>query len=492
MFNNIIMNTFFMHKTIEFNGIKLDKYQSKVVMCNHKSYLVVAGAGSGKSLTIAAKIDYLIKNNISPNKILCISFTNESVNSLKNVLEKNNIEVDVKTFHRLALDIIGKEYSISSSDYLLYITEEYFNSYVYLDKTYLLLEDYLSNNKKLKFLINTIVTFIHYMKSLLIDLEYLLKLIKNKDIDINNRVILLVILKIYILYYQELKSVNRIDFDDMINKAQDKVLSLKYFKYSHIIIDEYQDTSYGKYKLIKNIKDKFDINLMAVGDDYQSIYSFTGCDLSLFTKFKKFFPKSKIIKLKYTYRNPSDIVEISKRFVIKNRNQINKKLISKKYIAKSINVVYIDNYVESFISIIKELNNVLVLGRNNNDIDKIIDNDKLVIYDYKIIYKDDESLNIKFLTVHSSKGLEEDNVVILNNVDDVLGFPNKIIENEVLDYIFINKQKEEERRLFYVALTRARKKVFLFTIKNKESIFVKELLRDFKYKINIIDLSKKL
>ena len=492
MFNNIIMNTFFMHKTIEFNGIKLDKYQSKAVMCDAKSYLVIAGAGSGKTLTIAAKIDYLIKNNVSPNKILCISFTNESVNSLKKVLEKNNIIVDVKTFHRLSLDIIGKEYNISSSDYLLYITEEYFNSYIYLDNTYLLIEEYLSNSKKLKFLINTIVTFIHYMKSLIIDINHILTLTKNKDIDIDNRIILLIIIKIYILYYEELKSVNRIDFDDMINKAKDKVLSLKYFKYSHIIIDEYQDTSYGKYKLIKNIKDKFNTNLMAVGDDYQSIYSFTGCDLSLFTKFKKLFKGSKIIKLKYTYRNSSDIVEISKRFVIKNRNQINKRLISKKYINKSINIVYIENYIDSFISIVKELKNVLVLGRNNNDIYKIIDNDRLTILNDKIIFKDDESLNIKFLTVHSSKGLEEDDVIILNNIDDVLGFPNKIIENEVLDYIFINKSKEEERRLFYVALTRSRNKVFLFTIRNKESIFIKELLRDFKYKINIIDLSKKL
>ena len=118
------MNSFFMHKTIEFNGIKLDKYQSKAVMCDAKSYLVIAGAGSGKTLTIAAKIDYLIKNNVSPNKILCLSFTNESVNSLKKVLEKNNIIVDVKTFHRLSLDIIGKEYNISSSANLLYAFHE--------------------------------------------------------------------------------------------------------------------------------------------------------------------------------------------------------------------------------------------------------------------------------------------------------------------------------------------------------------------------------
>ena len=119
----------------------------------------------------------------------------------------------------------------------------------------------------------------------------------------------------------------------------------------------------------------------------------------------------------------------------------------------------------------------MVLARNNRDLDNIksIDHEK----------------NIKLLTVHASKGLEEDYVIVLNVVDDTLGFPNKIKDNKVLSYISNYNHLEEERRLFYVALTRTKIKTFLFTIKGKESIFIKELLSDFKRRIKIIDLDQK-
>ena len=216
---------------------------------------------------------------------------------------------------------------------------------------------------------------------------------------------------------------------------------------------------------------------MAVGDDYQSIYSFTGSNLKLFTKFKKYFKNSKILKIKNNYRNPSDIVEISKRFVLQNKNQLNKRLKSNKYIKDSIVVVYYNDLVEDFKCIVKEIDNIMVLGRNNSDLEKLRD---ITI-----------EKNIRYLTVHKSKGLEEENVIVLNMLDNVLGFPNKIKEENVLSYLLNYNHIEEERRLFFVALTRSKKRVFLFTKKNKESIFIKELLERFKYKIKILDLDQK-
>lgn len=448
---------------------KLDKYQSKAVLCNKRAYLVVAGAGSGKTLTIVSKVDYLKKHGIKEKNVLCISFTNETVNSLKNRLEENNLHVDVKTFHRLSLDILKNEYSVSSNKLLNYIIDEYFNSIIYYDETYKLLDDSININ----YLKNVVLTFINQLKSLNLDQDYILSLLRDK-IPNEHKIILVFIFKIYIIYQEELRSENKIDFNDMINFAIKKIDYLKYFKYSYIIIDEYQDTSDSKYLLIKKLMDKFNINLMAVGDDYQSIYSFTGCNLKMFTNFKKCFTKSKIIKMKNTYRNPHDIVEISRRFVLKNRNQINKKLRSNKYLNNSINIVYIKDEEKAFLKIIKDLDNIFVLGRNNKDLDNVkkINVDK----------------HINYLTVHKSKGLEEDNVIILNVIDDSLGFPNKIKENEVLNYLMNYDQLEEERRLFYVALTRAKEKVFLFTIKGRESIFIKELLKDFRYKIKIHNL----
>lgn len=465
------MNTFFNRKNYKLNDIILDKYQSRAIYCNKKNYLVVAGAGSGKTLTIVAKVDYLLKNNVNNKKILCISFTNETVNSLRNSLEKNNLSVDVKTFHRLSLDILNNKYSIASSNLLEYVTEEYFESLIYFDNSYKLLEfiDNLDYVKKI------IITFINQLKTYNYNHEYILSLLRNPFLDIDQKIILSLVLKVYLVYDEELKSVNKIDFNDMINLAIEKVEGLKYFKYSYIIIDEYQDTSYSKYLLIKKLIDKFDISLMSVGDDYQSIYSFTGCNLSLFTKFKKYFKKSKIIKLKYTYRNPSDIVEISKRFVLKNRNQIHKRLKSNKYVSDSINVVYIKDLESDFNKIIKSIDNILVIGRNNKDLE---------------ILKDKEyNKNIKFLTVHSSKGLESDYVIILNVIDDYLGFPNKIKNDSILSLIFNYNYLEEERRLFYVALTRAKRRVFIFTIRGRESIFIKELIKEYKSKIKIIEMN---
>ncbi len=462
--NNIYMNNIFMTKKYEFNNKKLDKFQSKAVYCNKKNYLVVAGAGSGKTLTIAAKVKYLIDNKTTKDKILCLSFTNETVNSLKSILG-DSIDVDVKTFHKFAFSTLKGKYSIAADTLLEYINEEYFYSYIYLDNTY----KFLSFIDNIDYLKKTIVSFINSFKSLNYDRDFILDLIKNDNIPTDDRIVLTIIFKIYVIYEEELRSQNKLDFNDIINYA---VESIDRFKYEYLIIDEYQDISENRYRLIKKISDMFNVSIIAVGDDYQTIYSFAGSNVSLFTNFKKYFSNSKIIKLKNIYRNSYDIVEISKRFVMKNKNQIYKNLKSNIYVKDSINIVYGDLNI-----LIKSLDNILILGRNNKDLEA-----------YKNMNIDNK--NIRFLTVHSAKGIESDNVIIVNVIDDKLGFPNKIINNRVLNYLGVNSEIEEERRLFYVALTRCKKQVFISTKKNKESIFIKELLKDFKYKIKIIDLDK--
>ena len=472
-----------MDKRIFFNNKLLDKYQTKAVKCKKNSYLVVAGAGSGKTLTICAKVKYLLENNYKENEIICISFTNETVNSLKNALLNNGINISVKTFHKLALEII-KDNKTITNNILEYIVEEYFESIIYNDKTYLLLQ-FIDNLEIVK---KIIVNFINQMKSMNYNNTFLLDLINDKLVEKDDKILLVLIFKIYIIYEEELKSEDKIDFNDIINLAIEKIDTLKEFNYKYIIIDEYQDTSESKYLLIKKLFDKFNIKLMAVGDDYQSIYSFTGCNLNLFINFKKYFPKSKIIKMKYTYRNPNDIVEISKRFVMRNNNQINKRLKTNNYIKDAITVVYQNNEEEAFKTIMEDLDNVLIIGRNNKDIDNLIESKTIIKDNDKYHYLDK---NINYLTVHKSKGLEEDYIIILNAIDDTLGFPNQIKENKIFNYLKKYNELEEERRLFYVAITRARKRVFIFTQKDKESLFVKEIIKCFKYKIKIIDLDQK-
>ena len=111
----------------DINGVKLDKYQRKAIICDSKELLVIASAGSGKTLTIIGKIKYLIeKKNVKEDEILCLSFTNETVNNLK---EKVKYNIDIFTFHKLSLNILKEnnyKYYISDDNLLEYIVNEYF------------------------------------------------------------------------------------------------------------------------------------------------------------------------------------------------------------------------------------------------------------------------------------------------------------------------------------------------------------------------------
>ena len=447
------------------NGYPLDKHQRKAVLCKKENVLVVAGAGSGKTLTIVGKIRYLIEElNVRKEDILCISFTNDTVNSLKNNLLKYNYDIDVYTFHKLSLNIIkdnNKNITICESDLLNYVVDEFFFRNIKI-------KDYDIYIK----LRNLITTFINLFKSNNYKIEKFNEIISK----INNKyeyVLIKIIKEIYIEYEEELKSTYKVDFNDMINEGINILKNNGYIKpYKYIIIDEYQDTSITKYNLINEIKRLTGSKLFAVGDDFQSIYRFTGCNLDIFLKFKKYYSNSKILKIKNTYRNSQELINVSGSFIMKNKSQIKKKLVSNKKIDKPIRIVYTNNIKKDFQKLINKIDgNILVLGRNNNDMYKVMDN---------------ETNKIRYLTVHKSKGLEEDNVIIINLEDDTLGFPSKIESNKILRFVLNEKDIypfEEERRLFYVALTRTKNYVYLMVDKNNQSIFVDEIIRNNKKNI---------
>ena len=132
---------------------------------------------------------------------------------------------------------------------------------------------------------------------------------------------------------------------------------------------------------------------------------------------------------------------------------------------------------------------IYILGRNNFDINKLLD-EKLFLNDNKIILKEHEKIKIKYFTVHKSKGLEEENVILINVNDEKMGFPSKIQNDNIIKFVLKedeNYSYAEERRLFYVALTRTKNNVYIFCKKNKESIFVKELMSNYKNYIEILN-----
>ena len=274
------------------------------------------------------------------------------------------------------------------------------------------------------------------------------------------------------------------DFSDIINKAAEIVETGFINNYKYIIIDEYQDTSLTKYLLISKIMKKTGAHLLAVGDDFQSIYGFTGCDLDIFIDFKKYYPDSKILKIEKTYRNSQQLIDIAGNFIMKNKRQIRKNLVSDKRLKKPIKICLYNNFNKTLKEIINNIDtDILILARNNKDISLLKDSGFITV-DNKVVYLDK---NIRFLTVHKSKGLEYDNVIIINASNNILGFPNKLIDDPILKYLNNKKEYypfEEERRLFYVALTRSKNNVYILAPKNNISIFVKELMNDSNVEIN--------
>ena len=452
-------------------GKKLDKYQRKAIINNDKYLLVVAGAGSGKTLTIIGKVKYLIeKLHFKEEEILCLSFTNETVDNLKNKL---NYSVDVFTFHKLSLNILKDHnfnYKIARDDLLEYIVNEFF-LIDDLDNKSLILEyfdnDYSYNS--LELLKMNIISMIKMIKCNNLHVEKLKK-IKRKIVFGKDKIFYLLVLKIFKIYEEELLSENKIDFDDMIIYAKESIKEKGINKkYKYIIIDEYQDISQIRFNLIKEMIDKLDCKLMCVGDDYQAIYGFSRSNVSLFLDFFKYFKDGTRLDIKNTYRNSYELIKISLRFIKRNPFQLRKNIHATFLYKNPVVLVYYDDFLKVYNDLLNYLylednKKVLVLARYNKDLEEI----------KKFSH---QGMDIRYLTVHMAKGLEEDNVILIRFSNDYLGFPSKIENNRLLSLVSTNEEVPfaEERRLFYVALTRCRRRIFILVPRNNPSIFLKEI-----------------
>ena len=465
------------------DGYTLDKFQIDCIKCN-TNLLVIAGAGCGKTSTILGKVKYLINNGVKASEILCISLTNEATNGLKNKINNLGYDVDCLTFHKLGLNIIKKFYNeinICSDNLLEYIVDEYFFSVVkYSYRTWLLFIKFKSFKydeiiKSNEFLLykKSLITFINLLKNKGFEIKKIFEFYKNSFIKCDY----LFLLEIFRIYDNELRSNNSFDFNDMISIANKLVLVNKLvLPYKYIIIDEFQDTSMIRLNLIKSIMKFNNAKIMCVGDDYQSIYRFAGSDIELFLNFKEHFKDSEIKYLKNTYRNSKELLNVSNNFICKNKYQIKKELFSNKSNSKPIKILFSNNKKESLKYLLKLLGkDTMIIGRNNKDI-------------YSYVDKLEDINNINYYTAHKSKGLESENVILINLTNDVLGFPTHLENTKIVSRLFDKElyKYDEERRLFYVALTRTKNSVYMIVDKNNMSCFVKELITDYKEYIEYI------
>lgn len=288
---------------------------------------------------------------------------------------------------------------------------------------------------------------------------------------------------------------NRIDFEDMIVRATEHVKSGRYQSpYRHLLVDEFQDISEGRARLLRALKDQHeDARIFGVGDDWQSIFRFTGSDIHLMRNFGEQFGGvyagtngvHSTVDLGRTFRSVDKVALAARDFVLQNPSQITKQVVP----ASSTDVPAIkvahygfrgeDGGLRAALSEIQTLaagqkTSVLLLGRYH-----FVKPENLAE-----LGRAYPGLSIRFMTVHASKGLEADHVVILRAASDRMGFPSEIVDDPLLDLVLPEPEEfdhAEERRLFYVALTRARKTVTILADRQKPSVFVRELRKDPTY-----------
>ena len=491
--------------------MNLDFYQKQAAFQNHPYSVIIAGAGTGKTFTLLGRIQYLVTNmNLKPEEILVISFTNETVKDFQSKLKKYfNYNISVLTFHKLAIYLLQNSYfdfSIMNPQNIDYVIDEFFYGFV-------------ANSSYLKSIVLSIIPFFQKIKiknfSEFFKTNFFIELKKNLTFFIKmslaygytanylyncylsapkrykNFILLSIIL--FSFYEHEKESQKLLDFDDLIKFAIDKISDIKVFPFKHILVDEFQDSSYIRIQLLKRLVNKFQLNFTLVGDDYQSIYRFSGTKSDCFETIKNFFPNTKFFYLQNTYRNSQELVSIASSFIQKNPLQVKKEIFSAHHLKFPIEIFYYKNPKKIYIMLEKILlsthGSILFLARNSFDWKYYFDENEITWHNnHCFSLKKIPQRQFQFMTVHKSKGLEADNVILLHLEKCTYGFPNLITYPKYFLNIFYreNIPFEEERRLFYVALTRTKNKIYLLAPLSNPSQFIMELRRDYKRKIKII------
>lgn len=373
----------------------------------------------------------------------------------------------------------------------------------------------LDNNLNAEFyrFVDLVITFIDIFKNMLVDDEnYMfnkrISQIKEEDFkyfcysadkkkEAECRIEAIKYLNEICEYYQAYLVENHmIDYSDMINLSYKQIIKEvknKYpeLNYKYVIVDEYQDITFQRFLFIKRLIEFFNAKLISVGDDWQSIYAFAGSRLELFNKFSELFTNSKDdMYLSTTYRYGQELANVTSDFILKNEAQSKKKIKSIKRLEHPIEIVEYEWYkeYEKINDLVHKLyeenynSNILILARTNECLYRLSKSEffEKGVNDV-LICKDLPEAKIEALTMHRSKGLTADQVIVFGLRERV--FPSKgrashwIFEYFNLDSINEQMPFAEERRLFYVALTRTRNKVYLVVPSSRiaKSEFVNEI-----------------
>lgn len=341
----------------------------------------------------------------------------------------------------------------------------------------------------------------------------------HSTLNVRTRLFLDICNDCFLEYEKYLRENNAVDFQDMINESARILTEVKEMKqkldFKYVIVDEYQDISRQRFDLTKALSELTSAKIIAVGDDWQSIYAFSGSDISLFTKFSEKMGYAKLLKIVRTYRNAQEVIDIAGNFIQKNKEQIPKSLLSPKSINDPVIIFTYDstlkskdgnnrsgaNYatafaVETAITQIidycrlenRKSGKILLLGRFGFDGDNL---ERSGLFEYQTYGNKIKSvryptIDVTFMTTHASKGLGYDDVIIINGKNETYGFPSKIEDDPVLQFVIKGDRSidyAEERRLFYVAMTRTKNRVYVVAPEQNPSEFLLEIKKDY---INVV------
>lgn len=477
----------------------LDREQRKSIYDPARFNLVVAGAGSGKTTTILGKILYLLQSGFaSPPEILVLSFTHDSATELRERFLREYYQafaeqillrkspppnITIETFHSLALKLLRKlwpDFSVTT------------NGVGHEQPVSEIADDPVSDSDDLTVYTSIIREFLdlHELES-----ETVAQIASKFSSD-EYRKLFLTVSEKYQKELSELLEKHQATFSGLIK------LAIRYLRsgqiktqFRYIIVDEYQDLSALRQEFLHLLIESSQANLFAVGDDWQAIYGFSGSRVDFTLNFRRFWGDFSLHHISKTYRFGPTLARLSSSFIMQDHTQIQKQIQSQKEDvlepvveisgdSERLDLEVLTHYFES----LPRDSSILLLGRFQIDRLRLLHCTQFKLTSDSIEFQTRPDLKIRFLTVHQSKGLEADYVIILNNRDAKLGFPAhvkdpplkaelvRIVDELKLDQASVN----EERRLFYVALTRAKQQVILLTVDGKESSFIMELRRKFR------------
>ncbi len=340
-------------------------------------------------------------------------------------------------------------------------------------------------SKQEKAFIRLVVTFITLIKSSCKPIANVLQDARRNNDERSGFIIKNIFVPVYERYINSLSKSGQIDFTDAILQATEICKTLHPVEYDYIIVDEFQDISVDRYNFLRVLREgNPPAKLYCVGDDWQSIYRFSGSDMALFNQFSEYFGSTEINKIETTYRFGEPLVALSSRFIQRNNAQIKKNIHPFSQDAKTELEFYAYersdycNTIGKIISSIPSDKSIFLIGRYSFD-------DYYLSFMYQSIKEGNKFFylingrKIEFLTVHKSKGLEADYIILLQCNKDTYGFPSLVSDDPVLNYVLTKSDQfpyGEERRLFYVAITRAKVKTIVLYDKRFPSVFVDEFL----------------